>query len=140
MLLTGTEALILKALQEHLSTIILFPTLTIAYIGINFDPPDSGMWLEATIFPSPSIEMGMENDPSIVHRGVFQVGVVDVTGKGALEATEIASMVVSHFKKGTKLTALGTILRITNRPSISGPIQEDNQIIIPISIQYFSSE
>ena len=98
------------------------------------------MWLEATIFPAPSVEMGMETDPTIVHRGTFQVGVVDETGKGALQATEIASSIKTHFKKGTELTSLGATLTITNRPTISGPIQNDNQIIIPVSIKYFSSE
>lgn len=140
MLPTGTEALILKALQDHLGGIVLFPALPIAYIGAGFTPPDSGMWLQANIFPAPPIEMGMADNSEIIHRGAFQVGVVDETGKGAVQATEIASIIMARFKKGTVLTSLGTTLRIINRPGISGPIQDDNQIIISVSIRYQCSE
>lgn len=136
MLIVGIEPRIMMALQEHLGVVVLFPALPIAYIGVNFAAPDTGMWLEAKIFPAPVVEMGMADASDISHRGVFQVGVIDGAGKGAIEASEVAATIIKHFKKGTELSVLDTKLRITNRPSISGPIQYEHKLIVPIEIRY----
>ena len=136
----ATETLIMKALADHLESLVFDQNIPIHHMGVNADPVDSGHWIETNYFPAPNQEMGMENDPQIFHSGIFQVGVGDQPGQGVLAATEIAGKISSHFSKGTSFKVFGVEVKINRKPQILSPLIIDNKIIVPIQIRYNCSQ
>lgn len=108
------------------------PAVPVEYVGspVAFEPPDQGSWLEVRTFFN-----GSENYAwgaglgSAVEQGFFRVGVV-TRSAGIPAAQALAEEVATEF---AKLTELGTAL-VYQAPQISGPLQEDDRLTVPVSI------
>src|SRR5690606_8581597 len=68
----------------------LSPALPVAWPGINFTPPDTGEWLEVSVFPNGTENYGMANDAPVEHMGILQVGCCARTGSGVVSVLELA--------------------------------------------------
>ena len=107
------------------------PALPVDYVGapISFTPPTAGEWLEAVPFFN-----GNENyawDQGSIEQGFFRVGVCTRLG-GLVVAQTLAELIATEFKK---TTALSTAL-VYQEPQISGPLQEDDRLTVPVSIYW----
>tara|TARA_R110002049_G_scaffold281333_1_gene460861 strand:+ start:22368 stop:22769 length:402 start_codon:yes stop_codon:yes gene_type:complete len=110
----------------------LSPARSVNYIGspVTFVPPSTGEWLEAAVFWNGHENYAWGEGPSGVDRGFFRVGVV--TRAGIQAAQPIAELLVTEFKK---LTVLATAL-VDRMPELSGPLQEDDRLTVPVTIHW----
>lgn len=103
----------------------------VAYPNKSFTPPDSGFWLELTIFPNP-IDPDLSGN-YVAQRGIWQINVCARKEIGILDL----------YEKADELLATGPVkgvsengLVITTAPRILSAIQLDDRFILPITIEY----
>lgn len=115
-----------------MGTLGISPELPIAWPGISFDPSDTGMWLEVSLFPNEPLDPVWDSDGCALQRGFLQVLVGYRPGLGQVRASEIADAVITHFGKGT---ALGPVI-VKKKPWQSPPLTDPEKLYIPITIPY----
>lgn len=123
---------ILTASCEHLNTLSFSPAPEIAWPGVDFDPPDSGEWLEFRLFPNEPGNISWDNGAPVQMRGFGQVLVCYRPGRGEVTPSELADAVVSHFAKGTELGPV----RVSRLPYRAPAVDEDGYSFIPVTIPY----
>lgn len=121
---------ILTAGIEHLQDLGL--THPVAWPGITFTPPATGMWVEFSHFPNEGRDLVWDNDGCQQARGFFQAMVGYRPGLGNVQASELADLIIDHFVKGT---VLGPV-RVMKKPWQSPPIVEGDKLYIPVTIRY----
>lgn len=122
---------IMQALFQVLSNADL--NYPVAWPGVNFTPPTSGVWIEASFLPNSPIDEGIPNDSAVVPRGIFQINVNTRPGSGMVGITTAAELVQSEFPKGTMLAGF---VRISQHPYLMSPITEGDRITLPVTIPY----
>ena len=103
----------------------------IAHIGVEFDPPASGQWLEIMPFNSGSNDYSIGN--TAIERGFFRV--VSGSRLGAnniLRLEALAEQVADAFPKGSKFGIAVT----DERPSLSSVIISGDRAYIPVTIRW----
>ena len=129
--MTPTNTQIQSALYDILIAANLgYP---IAYPGIDFTPPASGVWLEVTLFPNEGIDSGLGYSSTTIPQGIFQVSAVDRPGNGVFPVTNAAQEVQSAFPKGT---TIAESVRVQRSPYQMDPIFEGDRLYIPVTIPY----
>ena len=126
----ATDKDILEAALTHMASLVT--SLPIAWPGVSFTPPSSGMWFEVRHFPNEPDHFGYGDDAKQDYRGFLQVSVFTADKAGLITPTEEAEKIVAHFAKGT---ALGPVV-VRKTPYLSPPIPEDNHIQIPVTCPY----
>lgn len=106
----------------------------IAWPDVNFNPPDSGMWVELNLFPNEPLDPVWDNDGCVVTRGFLQILVGYRPGMGRIQASNLADSIIAHFSKGTHLGPV----RVLKKPWQSTPVIDSDKIFIPITISYRS--
>jgi len=104
----------------------------IAWPGVPKDPPDSGMWLEARLFPNEPTDPVWDSDGCINARGFFQVLVFDRPGKGVFDASELADLIIANFPKSTYIGPV----RVLKKPWQSPVVTDSDKFFIPVTISY----
>jgi len=107
-------------------------SLPIAWPGIKFTPPQSGMWFEVRYFPNEPNHFPWDDDGKQTYIGFLQVSVFGRPNEGIVSLTEEAEGIKARFPKGT---AFGPV-RVSRTPYLLSPIEEDNSIQIPVTIPY----
>lgn len=107
-------------------------SLPIAWPGVNFTPPDSGMWLEVRWFPNSPNNLHWENDAKQQYIGFLQVSVFARPGTGLVSPVSEAEGVQAHFPKGL---VVGPV-KVRKKPGVASSIDEGDRIQIPVSISY----
>lgn len=105
-------------------------TLTAAYPGKKFTPPDSGEWLELSTTANdlqPDI-----SGSSVFRRGIFQINVCGRPDKNPLVLYGYADTIAAMIPKGPNDAGF----TITNNPTVSSLIELDDRVILPITITY----
>ena len=137
---TSTEAMILVAFLDRLAAVVFNPVLPIANPGIGF--PDSGSlpqnYLRAEMMLNQTAQVTMGDDPQM-KRGIFQVTVIWAPQVGFVKPLDVAGAIVNHFKN-LVLWAGQTRITIDREPWAASPIQEDNRVSIPVSINWHAFE
>ena len=110
----------------------LSTSLPISWPGVQFEPPNSGMWLAVRHFPNQPNNIGWQVDAQQEYLGFLQVQVFTRPGSGIVNALEMAEDVVAHFAKGTEF---GPVC-VSARPYISPDVTESDWIFIPVTIPY----
>lgn len=105
----------------------------IAWPGVDFMPPDSGIWLALSHIPNQGVQDGIEDAADVVPRGMFQMSAYTRPGSGVFGITSAADTIVSTFTKGT---VLSSPVRITRTPYQSPRVDEPDRIYIPVTIEY----
>ncbi len=129
--MTPTNTEIQSAFYDQLRT--AFPNADIAYPGLDFTPPASGVWLEVSFFPNEGIDSGLSYDSTTVPQGLFQVSTVDRPGNGVFPVTNAAQEVQAAFSKGTTIS---TPVRVQRSPYQMDPIFEGDRVMVPVTIPY----
>jgi len=123
---------ILSAFTTRLNTLAFSPELPIAWPGINFDPPSTGMWLEARFFPNEPGDLTWDVDGCLDTRGFCQVLVCYRPGTSQISASEIADAIIVHFPKSTTLDAV----RVRKSPWQSPAVDTEGRSFIPVTVPY----
>lgn len=127
----------LTAFTTRLDALVLSPPLPVAWPGIPFEPPATGMWLEARHFPGEPVDLIWDNDTQQNSMGFFQVSVFwrpgTNTGQNSqLAASEIADLVIAHFPKGLNIDAM----KVRKGPWQSTAVNLPGKSFIPVTIPY----
>lgn len=123
-------ATILENAAQRLVTLPNVPP--VAWPGVDFTPPASGVWLELAIFPNEPQTVTMNADGLQVERGFVQVLAVTRPGAGIVSATMLAERVSDHFAKALQLGPV----RVRAIPWIGPPVVEPDRILVPVTISY----
>ena len=129
--MTPTNTTIATALFSQLATASLgYP---IAWPGTDFMPPATGVWLEPMVMPNAGIDNGLAATDTTIPQGIFQVGVFDRPGRGALAVNRAADDVKAAFLKNATITGL---VRVQRNPW-SFEIQPDaDRLSVIVTIPY----
>lgn len=144
---TGTDAIILGALLDHLGTLTWTPAMQIAMPGVAFTPPvftddgpenrkgDPKPYLQALFLPNDTTntELGVGQEQ---HRGILQVSVFWKKGVGHIKPLEAANRIINHFAKGTTLHRGGLKIVIDRKPHAAAPLQETDRVQVPVTVRY----
>lgn len=106
--------------------------LTISYPGIHFAPPDSGAWLELIPFWNDGIDYGVATDGPTVEQGFFRLMVCRRLSQGLAPVQQLAEAVIAAFPKGSTFGPAST----DGMPSMGGPFQHDDRVVIPVTIRW----
>lgn len=123
---------ILEACLARMETLGISPALPIAWPGIVFTPPGTGMWLEAKLFPNEPRDLAWDADGCALQRGFLQVMVGYRPGGGQVNASQVADAVIAHFPKATELGPV----RVSKRPYQTPPLTEADKLYIAVTIPY----
>src|SRR5262245_48602696 len=134
---TGTDALILAALLDHLALLSFSPALAVAQPGVGFPPtgqlkPDN--YLAVTFLPNQTRQVTLGGDPQ-QKRGFLQISVYWKAGAGLIKPLDAAGQLIGHFNNKT-LFAASVRITISAEPWAASPIQEDDRVQIPVTIPY----
>lgn len=106
----------------------------LSFPGVNFTPPDSGIWLEVSFLPNTGIDDRLAYDGEVVPQGIIQVMAVMRPGEGIASLTAAAESVINAFPSGTYLSSP---VRVVRKPYQGSAIQEGDRLMIPVTIEYF---
>lgn len=135
---TTEESKIIKALQEHLKTHITDFATTVHFVGVAFKPPTTGKWFVERFFQNRPRSLGLEDSAQQEHRGIYQVEIVWKVGSGLQAQMDVAGEIVAHFAKGTSLTVDGVTVRVEQKPWPLTPINEGDEVRVPVTIPWRS--
>ena len=103
----------------------------IAWPGINFTPPATGIWFEAMMFPNEPTNLVMDSDTA-EQIGFFQVTVCFRPGQGITLPMMTAEAVIAQFPKGTDLGPV----KVRMRPWLAPTVTASDYQFIPVTIPY----
>lgn len=106
--------------------------LPVSYPGLHFTPPDDGLWLELLVFWNGNIPYGLANSGPTIDQGFFRVMVGYRHGAGLMPAQQLAELVIAAFPKGSTFARA----RVEQTPALSGPIQMDDKLFVPVTIRW----
>ena len=137
---TGTDAIILAALLDHLAGLALSPAPAVALPGIAFPPagqekPES--YLQVSFLPNGTETLSVGNGRQM-HQGILQVSVYWKAGVGLIKPLDVADRIIGHFAKGTRLVSNDVTVKVDRKPWVSGPLQEPDRVQFPVTIPYRS--
>lgn len=136
---TSTDAIIFRALVEHLKTLpVLLPIA-----GQNVGFPQAGQQkpakhLSITFMPNRTRQITMGPDPQ-QKIGILQVSVMWPKGQGIEDALMVSDNIINHFKNQV-LIASGVRITINSEPWAAPPLQDVDRLNVPVSIPYIAFE
>lgn len=125
--------LILSAISSNARAIGQARSVPVAYPGVDFTPPDSGLWMELLVFWNGSQDYAVGR--VAVGRGFFRLMVCTRPGAGLVPVTQLSEAIIAYFPKGTLLGPA----RTDSTPSTGGPIITSDKLIIPVTVQFRST-
>lgn len=105
----------------------------VAWPGVDFTPPDTGIWIEPVIIRGDGIDIGLPMDSLYMPNGTFRIGVCTRPGNGVVAVAAVAETIAATLVKGTRF-ADGTF--IVNQPKVQAAIIEPHRITMPVSMAY----
>ena len=126
-----TNSDILNAFNAILSAANLgYP---IAWPGVKFTPPATGVWLEVAFFPNTGRQDGLANSAQLTPEGMYQVSCYMRPGSGIDPIEKAASAIRATFPKGRVIT--GSV-RVTRTPYDMSLSQDGDRMAIAVTIPY----
>lgn len=103
----------------------------VAYPGKKFTPPDSGLWWEMSISPN-DIDPDISGE-EVIRRGIWQINICARPDTSLLTVSAAADdFILDGPEKGVAAEGI----TITSVPKVSGLIELDDRLIMPITITY----
>ncbi len=139
---TGTHAKVLVTLLDHLRTLTTDPELDVAWPGADFprhgnSKPEN--FLDVQFLPNQTRQITMTDDPQ-QQIGILQVSVVWKSGRGVINALDVAGQVINHFKNQTLFHDDGLKVVIDREPWASPNLPDGDRMRWPVSIPYHAFE
>lgn len=132
----GIEAKIFNALAYHMSQLVFSPSIPVAWPNVAFVPPASNKWIRFHEIPAQTLPLSVDDRGANQHQGLAQISVFWPLNTGLVQPNEIASSIISHFKRGTRISRESIVVEIT-QASRSAALYED-RVMIPVTINYRS--
>jgi|GEM_PF-3856050 len=129
--MTPTNSQIMQALFSRLTEAEL--DYTIAWPGLNFTPPDSGIWLEVIFQPNTGIDNGLAADDGVVPRGLLTIMVMTRPGSGIVGVQQAADSVMAAYPKNATLVGL---VRVSRAPQVFDLNMQDDRLGVAVSVEY----
>lgn len=104
----------------------------VAFPGVNFTPPDSGLWLEASWVPNVPLNYGIGDDGPTQERGLAVVTVCGRPGGGIGAVLALAEAVRQAFGKGTRLGPV----RVYAKPALNQLPAEPARLACVVTAQW----
>lgn len=123
---------ILEAFLARLKEYCVFPSVPVAWPGIDFNPPDTGMWLEARLFPNEPRDLAWQDDSRHEDRGFFQIRIFYRPGAGQLKPSQLADDLIAYFPKGLSLGPVCVKKRGWQSPAVT----DEDKLFIPVTISW----
>jgi hypothetical protein len=123
---------IFAALNNHLDDFAATEEISVAWENVDFNPTADVPYLRAFVLPASSVTIGVSDNSSDSHRGIYQVDCVYPSGSGWGAAKTMAGMICSYFRRQT-IDGV-KIINVTENKGIS----DLGRYIIPVSLTYVS--
>lgn len=94
---------IAQALGTRLKAFATTSNLAVAYENALFTPPANAVWLEESFIPVAKKPLGMANNDSDIHTGIYQVTIKAPVNSTKFKALDMADLLTTHFPKGLML-------------------------------------
>jgi len=124
---------ILQAALERLLAFDYTPPVPVLWPGLNQVPPQTGLWIEASLFPNEPQDDTWDATQCALDRGFFQLLVGYRPGAGEKPASELADALIAWFAKGTAFGDVRVLKRGTRGPSF---VDDGNKLFIPVTLHY----
>lgn len=108
------------------------PPVLVAWPGIEFNPPSTGRWLEARLFPNEPRDLAWDDNSCHDMFGFFQVNVYYRPGTGQVTPSQLADDIIAYFPKGL---VLGPV-RVEKRGWQSPAVTDEDKLFIPVTIRW----
>jgi len=124
-------------LDGHLSTFATAQSLSVAWENRSFTPPDAA-YLRPHFLPATPRADGLGSEAQDLQRGVYQVDVLGLPGKGRGAVFGLGDALRAHFRRGMTLSS-GTMTdaRVVIEAAAMGPeMEEATRYKRPVSITF----
>jgi hypothetical protein len=105
----------------------------IAWPGVSFTPPSSGIWLEPTFQPNTGIDSGLAPTDEVVPQGMMTVLVMSRAGSGTIGILMAAEEVKAAFPKNSVIAGM---VRVQRTPTVFDIGIQDDRIGVSVTIPY----
>jgi hypothetical protein len=106
-------------------------SLPVNEIGVDFDEPSSGAWLQFSIAPNDR-NHGI-NETKVFRRGICQINVCNKKNNGIKQLLYIADLIETEFPLATVLL---DSIRVTASPKAAEPFQRGGVFVLQVSFEY----
>ena len=110
--------------------------IQVAYPGVPFDVPASGLWLEITWVPNLPLNYGIANDGPTLERGLASITVGGPSGGGTLPVIQLAEKVRQEFGKGTRWGGV----KVYSKPAINVLPSEPHRVAAVVTAQWHGAD
>ena len=107
--------------------------LPISYPGVNFDQPNTGLWLELEFLPNDYAGSQINPSGATLPRGIFRINACESKKTGIMAATTQAESVKAAFPIRHPLVDQVAVSKV---PVLGMPITDAGVIRIPVTIEY----
>lgn len=121
------HAAIRTALEKKLNAL---GAITVAWPGVPFTPPTSGLWYKPAILPG-GVDVAGGVGGSVHQNGDFVVSIFSPAGSGTTALFAAADALGAHFDRVT----IGTTLH-TGVPEIGPLLAEPDWLQLPVTVPY----
>lgn len=129
------EKEILQALQQAVIAAVATsgtPTLPVKFVGVSFNPPSDGKYLELVHIPNNGADKYWGNERT--YRGLFRMILHwPNNGTGAYAPLTLVSSIMNSFSKHT---LIGNLVRVMNTPKLTSVIEQPMETLYPVSLEY----
>jgi len=125
------------ALDANLNTLALANNIPVAWENSSYTPVTGRAYLRATLLPADTDGLGLADNSTDEHLGIYQVDVFAPIDTGKGQAVMLADSIADQFKRGTELIYNGVKVRIKTVSRSTGS-RDGSWFIVPVYIQYYS--
>lgn len=145
------EASIHAALEAHLRAFAEPRQIRVARQGFAFDPPMADgqdangnsikvpvTYLRTSFLPNRSADNPIRDEDQPARMGLFQVSVVSPPDRGLNDSLTLSGQIIEHFRRA-RLPANGWLVRVTEAPWASPPMQDSDRLQVPVTIPWVAT-
>ena len=136
MAVTGVDAQIIEALLWYMGQFVATPAMTLANPSVGFIPQIDTPYLDVTVMPNLAGATGIAFGSQIRRQGLMQVSVFWPSGQGLVKPAQVASQIVSYWKRGTRIDRNGLIIKVNDSPKVASPISEPDWLQVPVTVAW----
>lgn len=107
----------------------------VAYPGVEFSVPSSGLWLSIDWVPNRPAEYGISNDGPSMDRGLAIIAANGEPGIGLMPVLTLAEKARQAFGKGTRFGAM----KVYTKPAITVLPPEPHRLSAIVTAQWHES-
>lgn len=96
-------------------------------------------YLKVDYLPNVTLRRQIESDGTDIHMGIFQVSVIAALRSSLTGPLDIAAQICDLYPADLLLVAGSANVQITKRPDVGPMLVVDDQVNVPVSIEYFCS-